>query len=150
MLRIKGRPERSQRRAHGRRTAHPHRRQEAGEGKGANSAQRRHLYQMANRLPVSNQRLPEIQDGRHLPGGSRLEISSPEQTQGAPHQCGWKLRLGPRRGEGAPHPGECARQAPGCLSRSGWGRHKTQAQPNPRFCGVPKNWNRMQRRAHSL
>ena len=30
-----------------------------------------------------------------------------------------KLRLGPRRGEGAPHPGECARQAPGCLSCSG-------------------------------
>ena len=30
-------------------------------------------YQTANSLPVSNQRLPEILDGWHLPGGSRLE-----------------------------------------------------------------------------
>ena len=38
-------------------------------------------YQTANRPPVSNQRLPEILDGRHPPGGSRLEASSWEQTQ---------------------------------------------------------------------
>ena len=35
-------------------------------------------------LPVSNQRLPEILDGRHLQGGSQLESSSPEETQGSP------------------------------------------------------------------
>ena len=38
---------------------------------------------MANRLPVSNQRLPEILNGWHLPGGSQLESNSPKQTQGA-------------------------------------------------------------------
>ena len=30
------------------------------------------------------------------------------------------------------------------------GRHNTQAQPNPRFCGGPENWNRTQRRARSI
>ena len=30
------------------------------------------------------------------------------------------------------------------------GRHKTQAQPNPRCCGGPENWNCTQRRAHSI
>ena len=34
------------------------------------------------------------------------------------------------RGRGCP--------ASGCLNRSGRGRHKMQAQPNPRFCGGPK------------
>ena len=52
-------------------------RQEAGgRGKGQTRPQRRHPYQTANRLPVSNQRLPEILDGRHPPGGSWLEASS--------------------------------------------------------------------------
>ena len=41
---------------------------------------------MANRLPVSNQRLPEILDGWHLPGGSQPEISFLEETQGTPDQ----------------------------------------------------------------
>ena len=40
------------------------------------------------------------------------------QKAHAPNWCGRKLRLGPRRGEGVPHQGECACQAPGCLSRS--------------------------------
>ena len=84
----------------------PRRRQEAaGRGKGPTRPQRRHPHQTANRLPVSNQRPPEILDGWHLPGGSRLETSSPEQTQGTPDWCARKLRLGPRRGEGARHPG---------------------------------------------
>ena len=60
---------------------------------------------MANRLPASNQRLPEILDGRHPPGGSQLESSSPELTQGAPDRCVQKLRLGPWRGDGTLHPG---------------------------------------------
>ena len=45
--------------------------------------------------------------------------------------------------------GECT-QASGCLNRSGWGRHKTQVQPNLRFCGGPENWNCTQRRALSI
>ena len=62
-------------------------------------------YQTANRLPVSNQRLPETLDGWHLLGGSQPEISFPEGTQGAPDRCTGKLRLGPWRGWGALHPG---------------------------------------------
>ena len=38
---------------------------------------------MANRFSGSNQRLPEIVDGRHLLGGSLLEASCREQTKGA-------------------------------------------------------------------
>ena len=45
--------------------------------------------------------------------------------------------------------GECA-QASGCLNRSGRGRHKTQAQLNPRFPGGPENWNCTQHRARSI
>ena len=37
----------------------------------------------------------------------------------APDRRRRKLRLGARRGEGVPHRGERAHQAPGCLSRSG-------------------------------
>ena len=110
-------------------------------------------YQTANRLPVSNQRLPEILDGQHPPGGSQLEASSREQTQGA---C---TRLAGRSGSwGWDHGGdkvhrtrgECARQAPGCLSCLGRRRHKTQAQPTLRFCGVPENWNYTQCMACSI
>ena len=55
-------------------------------------------YQTANRLPVSNQRLPEILDGRHLPGGSQPETSSPEETQVSLDPRAQKLRLGLWRG----------------------------------------------------
>ena len=37
--------------------------------------------------------------------------------------------------------GECAHLAPGSLSCSDRGRHKTQAQPSLCLCGVPKNLN---------
>ena len=37
--------------------------------------------------------------------------------------------------------GERACQAPGCLSCSDRGRHKTQAQPSMRLCGAPENLN---------
>ena len=55
-------------------------------------------YHTANRLPASNQRLPETLDGQHPLGGSQPEISFPEGTQGAPQRWVRKLRLGPRRG----------------------------------------------------
>nr|CAI9689217.1 unnamed protein product [Rangifer tarandus platyrhynchus] len=61
----------------------------------------------------------------------------------------WRCALGPRREKARRIRGDCA-QASGCLNRSGRGRHKTQVQPNPRFCGVPENWNRTQRRARSI
>ncbi|CAM9919551.1 unnamed protein product [Rangifer tarandus platyrhynchus] len=59
------------------------------------------------------------------------------------------LNRSPRKEKARRTRGECA-QASGCLNRSGRGRHKTQAQPNLRFCGVPENWNRPQRRARSI
>ena len=95
-----------------------------GEGNGAGSGPKDRIpYRTANRPPVSNQRPPEILDGRHPPGGSQRDTGRTHQTGGdwgwgcggekvhARDWRGWKLRLGPRRGEGA-------RQAPGCLSRS--------------------------------
>ena len=63
---------------------------------------------------------------------------------------GWKLRLGPWRGEGAPHPRR-VRPSSSWLPALLWqGRHKTQAQLNPCFCGTPEGWNRAQRRARSI
>ena len=80
----------------------------------------------------------------------QLETSSPEQTQGTPDWYSRKLRLGPRRGEGAPHPGRVRPSSSWLPELLGWGRHKTQAQPNLRLCGGPENWNRTQLRARSL
>ena len=82
------------------------RRQEGGE-RGKLGPKDRSPYRAANRPPVSNQTPPEILDGRHPPGGSWRDTG-----------CWQGLGLGTRRGEGAPHRGECSRQAPGCLSRS--------------------------------
>ena len=108
----------------------PRRRQETGgRGKGQTQPQRWHPYQRANRLPASNQRLPEILDGRHPPGGSQLESSSPEQTQ----ETGWD------RGGEKVHctRGECS-WMPELL---GQGRLRTQAQPSLRLCVVLENLN---------
>ena len=82
------------------------------------------------------------------------------------------MRAGTAEGKGVPHRGECTQasgclscspwrekvrriqgegaRASGCLNRSGRGSHKRQAQPNPRFCGVPENWNCTQHRASSI
>ena len=108
----------------------PRRRQETGgRGKGQTQPQRWHPYQRANRLPASNQRLPEILDDRHPPGGSQLESSSPEQTQ----ETGWD-----RGGEKAHCTrGECS-WMPELL---GQGRLRTQAQPSLSHCGVLENLN---------
>ena len=103
-------------------------------------------HQTANRLPVSKQRLPEILDGWHPPRGSQLETSSPEHTQCMCTNWGWD------RGGDKVHRtwGECACQAPGCLSCSGQGRHKRQAKPSLHFWGIPENWNGTQLWARSL
>ena len=61
-------------------------------------------YQTANRLPASNQRPPEILDGGHLPEGLGQK-SAPQKRHKAHRTGARKLRLGPQRGEGAPHPG---------------------------------------------
>ena len=120
----------------------PHWRQEAGgRGKGQTRPQGPHPYQTASRLPVSNQRLPEILDGRH-PRGLRLEASPPEQTQGAPDQSA-EAEAGPAEGRRRPS----SSWLPELLGR---GRHKMQAQPSPRFCGEPENWNCTPRRARSI
>ena len=90
------------------------RRQGGGE-RGRLGPKDRSPYRAANRPPVSTQRPPEILDGRHPPGGSGRDLG---RRRG--------LGLGTRRAEGAPHLGECALQAPGCLSCLGRGRHKKQ------------------------
>ena len=78
-----------------------------------------------------------------------------EREKGAPHPgrvCPslWLPGpLRPRREKARRTRGEGA-QASGCLNRSGRGRHKTQVQPNPPFCGGPENRNRTQRRARSI
>ena len=57
------------------------------------------LYQTANRPPVSNQRLPEILDGRYPPGGSQLRPAPKNRHKAqAPDWCPQKLRLEPWRG----------------------------------------------------
>ena len=66
----------------GYRLPQPGQRQEAGgRGKGQIRSQRRHPYHTANRPPVSNQRLPEILEGRHLQGGSRLNTGRTRQAR---------------------------------------------------------------------
>ena len=99
------------------------------EGKGANAAP-----EMASPTTLQTgshflSRLPEILDGRHQPGGSWRDTGRRHPT------CPARAGTGAGDAEG----GECARQAPGCLSRSGRGRHKTQAQLFvSRFCGTPE------------
>ena len=83
-------------------------------------------YQTANRPPVSNQRLPEILDGWHPLGGSRLETSSPHRAHPTCTRGNW----GWDRGGDEAHRtrGECARQAPGCLSC--WAGERPKRRPN--------------------
>ena len=56
---------------------------------------------------------------------------------GAPGNWGWDCGGATARCT----QGEHACQAPGCLSCSDPGRHKTQAQPSLCLCGVPENLN---------
>ena len=83
----------------------------------------------------------EILDGQHQPGGSQLEFSSPELTQGSPDQSTQKLKLGPWRGEGALH---LAR----VCSSSSWlpellrpGKAQNAGPTESVFCGMPRNLN---------
>ena len=70
-------------------------------------------YRTANRSLVSNQRPPEILDGRHPPGGSRRDTRCRHPTC-AGGDWGW----GRGRQKAPRTPGERAREAPGCLSVS--------------------------------
>ena len=102
-------------------------------------------YHTANTPPVSNQRLPEILDGRHPPGGSWLNSrrTHPTGTGGN--------RLGRRRGEGVPHPGRVRPSSswlpellrPGKAQNAGtaesallWNTRglEPRAEPEPRRC----------------
>ena len=97
-------------------------------------------YQNANKLPVSNQRLPKILDGWHLLGGSQPEISFPEETQGAPGRRAWKLRLWLGRGEVALHLKRVcsSKNLAAWAAWTGNGK-KRQAQLNLSLCGVTQN-----------
>ena len=62
------------------------------------------------------------------------------------HKAHWtrharKPRLGPQRGEGALHPGRVRPSSSWLPELLGPWRHKTQAQPSLRLCGVPENLN---------
>ena len=102
-------------------------------------------YRTANRPPVSNQRPPEILDGRHPPGGSLRDTGRRHPTRPARAGMGW------RRGEGVPHPGRVRTSSSWLPEPLGQGRHKTQAQLFvPHFSGTPEGWNHVQRRACSI
>ena len=106
--------EQVQRRARRLRTgpAPPETRQRGGE-RGRLGPKDRSPYRTANRPPVSNQRPPEIPDGRHPPGESLQDTGRRHPTR-AGGDWGWGCG-----GQKARRTrGECARQAPGCLSRS--------------------------------
>ena len=98
-------------------------------------------YQTANRLPDSNQRLPEILDGCHPPGGSQPEISSQYRHKAHSTRSTWK-QAGTGRGEVVLH-------LKRVRSSSTWlpellgprEQHKTQAQLSLCHCGVPENLN---------
>ena len=136
----------------------------SGEGKGANSAPEKPPPPTLQTGPqfLSKEFLRFWMVDIRQPGGSRLGAnSSPTLNKRKPQSA----RAGAAEGKGAPHPGRGrpslwlpeplaeegkGPQASGCLGRSGRGRHKTQAQLNPHFCGRPENWNRTQRRARSI
>ena len=104
-------------------------------------------YHTAIRRPVSNQRLSEILDGKTSAGrvAARHKAQAPTGAGGdwgwecggekahTPDWHGQKLRLGPRRGEGAPHPGRVSPSSSWLPELLGWGRHKMQAAA---FCSV--------------
>ena len=111
--RTKG-PSKSREELAGYRSAQPRRRLEAGGGeRGRLGPKDRSPYRTANRPPVSNQRPPEILDGRHPPGGSRRDTRCRHPTC-AGGDWGW----GRGRQKAPRTPGERAREAPGCLSGS--------------------------------
>ena len=119
-----------------------------GEGKGANSApEKRHppTLQTGPRFLSKEVLRFWMVDIRCWEGRARAQLlaNSSEQTQATGSACwghGGKRRAAPR--ERAPKPlAAWAAEA---------GKTHTQAQPNPRFCGGPENWNRTQRRARSI
>ena len=117
--------------------AQPRWRQEAGE-RDRLGPKDRIPYCIANRPPVSNQRPPEILDGRHLREGRG-------KTQGAGGDWGWGLG-----GQKACRTrGEWARQAPGCLSHSdGEGTKRRPSFLSRAFVEHPRAGT--QRRARSI
>ena len=146
--------EKLQRRASLRRTGPSRRRQEAGgRGKGQTPPQRQHplphCKQASSFYPKTpwNSGWSTSTTGRVASRGQLLRTNTSRwHLTCTRRNWGWGCR-----GERARSTrGECARQAPGCLSRSGRGRHKTQVQLSPHFCGVPENWNRIQCGACSL
>ena len=161
--RTKG-PSKSREELAGYRPAQPRRRRGSGEGKEAGSAPRTAsptILQTGLRfLPkdlltfwmvdIRREGRGETQGARTRPAQAGTGAGDAEgRRRTAPDWRRRKLRLGPRRGEGARTRGECARQAPGCLSRLG--REGTKCgRSRVRCCGSPEGWNCAQRRARSM
>ena len=115
-----------------------------GEGKGAGSAPR---TTSLITVPTGLQFLTKdflrfwMVIGRECCGSAQGAGTRPDQ-RGRGWGCGGEKA---RRTQG-----KCARQASGCLSCLGQGRHKTQAQPSLCFCGTYVGCNCVLRRARSI
>ena len=117
-----------------------------GEGKGANSAPEKPPPPTWKTGPLFLSKDFLRPNQRRTLGPQREKV---RRTWGEGTQASGCLGHSPRREKARRTQGEGA-QASGCLNCSGRGRHKPQAQLNPRFCGGPKNWNRTQCRARSM
>ena len=106
----------------------PRRRQGGGE-RGRLGPKDRIPYRTANRPPVSNQRPPEILDGRHSPGGRVVARHRAQAGTGA----------GDAEGRRRAAPGRARPSSPWLPEPLGRGRHKKQARLFvPGFCGTPR------------
>ena len=120
-------------------------RRQGGRERGRLGPKDRSPYHTASRPPVSNQRLPEILDGQHLPGGSWGDTGRMHLTGAVGTEAG--TAEGRRRAA----PGRLCPSSSWLPELLGRGRHKKQVQLFvPRFCGTPEGWNRAQLRAHSI
>ena len=117
-----------------------------GEGKGANSAPEKPSPPTLQSGPWFLSKDLLRPNHRRAVGPQREKVC---RTRGEGAQASGCLGSSSRRKKAHHTWGECA-QAPGCLNHSSRGRHRTQVQPNLRFCGVPESWNCNQRRARSI
>ena len=89
-------------------------------------------YRAASRPPVSNQRPPEIPDGRHPPGGSQRDPGRTHLTR-ACGDWGWG-----RGGRKARAPGESEPPSSWLMSRSGGEGTKRRRSRVPAFVEHPR------------
>ena len=106
----------------------------SGEGTGANSAPEKPPPPTQQTGPRFLSKELLRPDQQHVLGPRREKA---RRTQGEGAQASGCLSHSPWREKASCIRGKCA-EASGCLNCSGRGSHKTQAQPNPRFCEVPE------------